>query len=102
MPAETEELSDDELERQLALEAEEKARAEVKAHADLKRRGMSFQTLYSVVPHLEHLVYQASCLSNSLQASKAAGLRVAVGDGETVELSANALLGPSDLAAPPT
>lgn len=104
MPVDLDELTDEELERQLALEAEAKAQAEVKAHTDLERRGMSLQKLYSVVPHLEHLVYQASCLSNTLQASKAAGMRggyVVAGDGETVELSANALLGPSDLAAPP-
>lgn len=103
-PASPEDLTDEELDRQLALEADAKARADVKAHSDLERRGLSLQKLYSVVPHLEHLVYQASCLSTSLRASKAAGPRggyVAAGDGGTVELSANSLLGPSDLAMPP-
>ena len=46
---------------------EAKQEAEHRAEGELLLKGIVIQELYSVVPHMEHLIYQASCLLNALR-----------------------------------
>ena len=57
-------LNDEELQ---ALTAQEKHEAEARAEEELHRLGITVDELYSVVPHMEQMIYQASCLVNSLR-----------------------------------
>ena len=45
----------------------EKQESELRAEAELNRLNITIDELYSVVPHMEHLIYQASCLLNSIR-----------------------------------
>ena len=57
-------LNDEELQ---AATAQEKHEAEARAEEELQRLGITIDELYSVVPHMEQMIYQASCLVNSLR-----------------------------------
>jgi len=61
-----EHLSEEELQE---AEKAEKQEAELRAEAELNLRNITIDELYSVVPHVEHLIYQASCLLNSIRSS---------------------------------
>jgi len=47
--------------------AAEKQEAELRGEAELKKLAISIDELYSVVPHMEHSIYQASCLLSSVE-----------------------------------
>mmetsp|Transcript_43745 Transcript_43745/g.81627 ORF Transcript_43745/g.81627 Transcript_43745/m.81627 type:complete len:305 (-) Transcript_43745:221-1135(-) len=57
-------LSDEEFH---ALMAHEKHEIEAHAEGELLKLGISIDELYSVVPHMEQMIYQASCLVNSVR-----------------------------------
>lgn len=54
---------------ELRSQAAEKAQgeAEAKAELELRSHGISISDLYSIVLHMEHMVYQSSCLNNSFR-----------------------------------
>ena len=57
-------LNDEELQ---AVTAQEKHEAEALAEEELHRLGITIEELYSVVPHMEQMIYQASCIVNSMR-----------------------------------
>eukprot|EP00931_Biecheleriopsis_adriatica_P093025 TRINITY_DN66779_c0_g1_i1.p1 TRINITY_DN66779_c0_g1~~TRINITY_DN66779_c0_g1_i1.p1 ORF type:complete len:340 (-),score=83.25 TRINITY_DN66779_c0_g1_i1:39-1010(-) len=67
LPEGPEDPTEEELELQLEAEAKAKEEAEAKAAEKLRGRGIPPEMLFHVVPHLEQLIYQASCVINSLR-----------------------------------
>lgn len=63
-PVYGEHLSAEELQEAVAAEKQE---SEQRAEAELNKVGISIDELYSVVPHMEHCIYEASCLLNSVE-----------------------------------
>lgn len=47
--------------------AAEKQEAEQRAEEELNKLGITIDELYSILPHMEHCIYQASCLLNSVE-----------------------------------
>eukprot|EP00438_Fugacium_kawagutii_P006085 Skav220311 [mRNA] locus=scaffold525:69951:70877:+ [translate_table: standard] len=57
-------MTEEELQEAAAAEKQE---AEQRAEEELNRLGIAMDELYSILPHMEHCIYQASCLLNSVE-----------------------------------
>merc|ERR1711972_85719 len=63
------EATEEEIELHTIARVEAEAAAEAHAEAELNSRNVSIAELHGIVPHMEHLVYQASCLVNDIRVS---------------------------------
>mmetsp|Transcript_97676 Transcript_97676/g.174003 ORF Transcript_97676/g.174003 Transcript_97676/m.174003 type:complete len:325 (-) Transcript_97676:195-1169(-) len=73
LPQKSGPMTDEEIDFQLEAEAKAQAEAEEKGLEELRKHGLSLETLYSVVPHLEQAIYQTSCLKNSVKSVPPSG-----------------------------
>lgn len=71
VPATTPVYADVSEEELQAMEKHEKHEAEARGEEELNRLGISLDEVYSVVPHMEQMIYQASCLVNSARTAPA-------------------------------
>jgi len=105
LPQKSGPLTDEEIDLHLEAEAKAQAQAEEKGFEELRRRGFSLEMLYSAVPHLEQIIYQISCLKNSVakSAPPSGGYAVLERSAHVFETSTPALQGyPVDSKLPTT